>query len=115
MELKDRIVAAFKRCPLSSFEEKLVQVLASNRDTTAAGLTAAIGAKGNGAWQLHFGQLCRKREADLGPAPAAPGRRTPDGKEARFYTGLLADWQEDSRTFAIKAEARQAFVALGVI
>ncbi|RWM79518.1 MAG: hypothetical protein EOR81_10945 [Mesorhizobium sp.] len=101
MEFKDRIVAAFRRRPLSSFEEKLVRVLASNRDATAAALTAAIVAKGNGAWQLHFGQLCRKREADLGPAPAASSRRTPDGKEARYYTGLLADWHEDSRTFAI--------------
>jgi hypothetical protein len=111
---RSTIVAAFLRKPLSASEERLVRALLDTTPATPAALSFAMGWKGANAWQLHFGALCRRREHLLGPAPLTTMRRTKDGRPAQFYTGLLADWCEESHSFQIRPEARAAFADLGL-
>jgi hypothetical protein len=108
-----KIVAAFERTPLTTSEAKTVKALMNNPGAAPLELSAAIESESSGAWQLLFGRLCRRREADLWPAPPAFGRRTPGGDISRFYTGILADWDLNSRTFTMKPEAIEAFSRLG--
>ena len=99
------IVEAFQ--PMSETERMLVQVLLDNPDASSEQLTEAMGWKDQ-AWQLHFGKMCEKREHLLWPAPFEPKRDAP------FYSGILADFDEDTRGFMLKPEAVEAFARLGL-
>jgi len=99
------IVEAFQ--PMSETERMLVQVLLDNPDASSEQLTEAMGWKDQ-AWQLHFGKMCEKREHLLWPAPFEPKRDAP------FYSGILADFDEDTRGFTLKPEAVEAFARLGL-
>jgi hypothetical protein len=99
------IVEAFQ--PMSETERMLVQVLVDNPDASSEQLTEAMGWKDQ-AWQLHFGKMCEKREHRLWPAPFEPKRNAP------FYSGILADFDETTRGFTLKPAVVEAFAQLGL-
>ena len=99
------IVEAFQ--PMSETDRMLVQVLLDNPDASSEQLTEAMGWKDQ-AWQLHFGKMCERREHLLWPAPFEPKRDAP------FYSGILADFDEDTRGFTLKPEVVEAFARLGL-
>ena len=91
---------------MSEADEKLVRVLLDNPDATSEQLSEAMGWKGQ-AWQLHFGKMCERREHLLWPAPFEPKRNAP------FYSGILAEFDEITRGFTLKPEVVEAFAQLG--
>jgi len=99
------IVEAFQ--VMSESERMLLQVLLDNPDASSEQLTEAMGWKDQ-AWQLHFGKMCERREHLLWPAPFEPKRNAP------FYSGILANFDEVTRGFTLKPEAVEAFVNLGL-
>jgi hypothetical protein len=101
------VVEAFRQLPLSETDRMLVQVLLNNLDASSEQLTEAMGWKDQ-AWQLHFGKMCERREHLLWPAPFEPKRNAP------FYSGILADFDEDTRGFTLKPEVVEAFARLGL-
>jgi hypothetical protein len=101
------VVEAFRQLPLSETDRMLLQVLLNNLDATSEQLTEAMGWKDQ-AWQLHFGKMCERREHLLWPAPFEPKRNAP------FYSGILADFDEVTRGFTLKPEVVEAFARLGL-
>ncbi len=89
-----------------------LRVLAANPGETSARLTALMGAQGNSAWHLIAGKLCRRLEPVLGPAPTTTERRDADGKLARFYIGLIAKFDAQTRGFTLKPGAAEAITSL---
>ena len=102
-----RIVQAFRDPPTSETERRVVQVLLDNPDQSSEFLTAQCGWQGK-AWQMHFGTMCRNREHLLWPAHFDPSLGRP------FYTGILADFDADTRGFTLKPEAVEGFRRLGL-
>ena len=102
------VVAAFHEIPLSETDEKLVRVLLENPDASSGELTEKLGWK-NKAWQLHFGEMCKRREHLLWPSPFERKRNAP------FYCGILADCDEHTHRFTMKPEVVEAFARLGVL
>ncbi len=96
----------------SKTEWKLLQVLHDNPGGTSEALTKAMGWQGQ-AWHLKFGQFCRRMEADLGPAPLADTRKDAAGDPAKFYIGLLADFDAKTRGFTLHPDAVRALEILG--
>jgi hypothetical protein len=101
------VVEAFHQMPMSETDRMLVQVLLDNPDVSSEELTESIGWKDQ-AWQLHFGKMCERREHLLWPAPFEPKRNAP------FYSGILADFDEVTRGFTLKPEVVEAFARLGL-
>ena len=101
------VFAAFQQMPMSEADEKLVRVILDNPDATSEELATAMGWKAQ-AWKLHFGKMCEKREHLLWPAPFEPKRNAP------FYSGILADFDEITRGFTLKPEVVEAFAQLGL-
>jgi hypothetical protein len=99
---RDRIVAALRRNPPTPVQERLIQVLLNRSSATPAELSTAMNWKQPNRWQLGFGTMCRKLEADLWPAPPAPNR----GPKARFFTGL---WNEDTKNVLDEAGGHRRF------
>lgn len=89
-----------------------LRVLASNPGETSAQLTALMGAQGSGAWHLIAGKFCCRLEPVLGPAPTTTERRDADGRPARFYIGLIAEFDAVTRGFTLKPGAAEAITAL---
>lgn len=88
-------------------EIRMLQTLLTKPGATSSELSAAMGWKRSG-WQLHFGSFCKRLEADLGPAPTVRSRRNEGGGRARFYIGLLADFDTKRRSFTMKNEVQSA-------
>jgi hypothetical protein len=107
-EMIARVAEAFRQMPMSPADEKLVRVVLDNPDASSERLTEALGWKGQ-AWQLHFGKLCERREHLLWAARPEPRR----GNDP-FYSGILADFDEDTRGFTLKPEVVEAFGRLGL-
>lgn len=107
MNAQERIIAAFRDVPITDAERGLVQVLLDNPGSTSQELSAAMG-YGGSAWHLHFGKLCREREAHLWPGAWVKERK------ARFYSGILADVTEPDNRFTMRAEAVEALATLGI-
>jgi hypothetical protein len=101
------VVEAFHQMPMSETDVKLLRVLLDIPDATSEQLTEAMGWKDQ-AWQLHFGKMCEKREHLLWPAPFERKRN------ARFYSGILADFDETTRGFMLKPEVVAAFAEFGL-
>ena len=95
------VVDAFQHAPMSETDRMLVQVLIDNPDASSEQLTEAMGWKDQ-AWQLHFGKMCERREHLLSPAPFEPKRNAP------FYSGILADFDKDTRGFTLKTRGRRS-------
>ena len=105
----ERIVEAFRAKPLKEIERKVVQVLLDNPGATSPILTKKGGWTGKTAWHLRFGAMCKAREENLWPAEPAVTR------PGDFYTGILADYSEETHGFTLKPEALQAFAVLGLL
>jgi hypothetical protein len=103
----DRIVEAFRKLPMSKSDRKVIQVLLDNPGLSSKALTKKVGWKAL-AWQLHFGLMCRDRGHLLWPAPFDEGRG------ADCYSGILADFDDETRGFTPKLETVEAFEKLGV-
>lgn len=105
--LASRIVEAFRAKPMTDHERKVIQVLLDRPGSTTTELTRAAGLGNNMVWQMHFGVLCKERQAWLWPAPDAVTR---DGK---FFSGILADADAENR-FTLKPEVVEALRELGL-
>jgi hypothetical protein len=101
-----RIVEAF-RDTMSETKRRVVQVLVDNPDQSSEFLTAQCGWHRQ-AWQMHFGTMCRSREHLLWAAPFEPKRNAP------FYCGILADFDEATGGFTLKPEVVEGFRRLGL-
>lgn len=111
-ELKDmpvaqRIIRAFQVEPMTPTEAKIIQVLLDNPGTTNRDLSRLLGWKDNG-FDLHFGVMCKNREVYLWPAQDSEIR---DGK---FFTGILAQYDNDTSQFTMKPDVAAAFAQLGL-
>ena len=107
MEPAARVIKAFKAEPMTDTEQRLIQVLLDNPHSTSGELTEKIGWKGM-SWHLHFGTMCANRGVYLGQPPKAT---TPNGK---FYTGILADFDNATSRFTMKPDVAAAFAQLGL-
>lgn len=107
MTAAERVVRAFTVEPMSETEAKIIQVLLDNPGSTNRELSRKLGWNDNG-FDLHFGMMCRDRSVYLWPAPDAEKR---DGK---FYSGILAEYDEDGSSFTMKPEVAAAFTKLGL-
>lgn len=107
MEPAARVIKAFRAEPMTDTEQKLIQVLLDNPHSTSGELTEKMGWKGM-SWHLHFGTMCANRGVYLGQPPKAT---TPNGK---FYTGILADFDNATSRFTMKPDVAAAFAQLGL-
>ena len=102
-----RVIEAFTRKPMTENERTVIQVLLDRPGATSTELSRAYG-HDNMIWQMHFGNLCKAREADLRPAEKA------DRRDGNFYSGILADIDAATNRFTMKPEVTEAFAALGL-
>lgn len=93
-------------------EWNLLDVLERNPGATSASMSAKLGWSGDGGWHMKVGQLCRRLDSFLGTAPTTHQRRQPDGSPAKFYTGLIADFDDETRGFQMKPEVVEALRAI---
>ena len=106
LEPAERVLQAFTREPATDNEAKLIQVLLDNPGSTSAELTEKIGWKAQ-SWHLHFGTMCANRGVFLGPPP---GSSVSSGK---FYSGILADFDQNGSLFTMKPDVALAFESIG--
>ena len=104
----ERVLNTFRQHPMTETERRIIEVLIENPGSTSARLTELCGYKGGSAWHLRFGIMCRDRRMELWPALPSEIR------DADFYSGILADWNNTDRTFTMKSEVVEAFALLGV-
>ncbi len=105
-----RLVEAFTSDPLTETERLLVQVILDNPGETSTTLGHLIGWKGK-SWHMHFGKMCKRREASLWPAEQF------ETKDAFFYSGMVTDVEQDDAgnwRFTIKPDLVEAFAELGL-
>lgn len=107
LEPAARVLKAFRAEPMTETEEKLIRVLLDNPGSTSGELTEKLGWKAH-SWHLHFGTMCANRGVYLGPPPHAS---LPSGK---FYSGILADFDDNGNRFTMKADVAAAFEQLGL-
>jgi hypothetical protein len=93
-------------------EWKLLRVLAENPGVTSGVLSREMGYAGANAWHLQFGRFCRKLDPALGPAPIAKTRTDDDGEPAKFFIGLLADFNHENSSFTLKPAAQAALASI---
>ena len=103
-----RVVEAFSARPMTDNERKIIQALLINPGSTTTELSRACGYGDNKIWQMHFGNLCKDRQAYLWPAEKFEKR------DALFFSGILADVEVPSMRFTLKAEVAAAFTELGL-
>ncbi|ESZ48000.1 hypothetical protein ACYG9R_02990 [Mesorhizobium sp. RSR565B] len=101
-----RVIEAFTHQPMSETERRIVQVLLDTPGLSSEGLSQKLG-WGAQSWHMHFGEMCKKREARLWPAKNAVVRN------AAFFSGILAEWSEESG-WKMKPDVAEAFSALGL-
>ncbi|NBJ12570.1 hypothetical protein [Microvirga arsenatis] len=102
-----RIVEAFRARPMTDTDRQVIQTLLDNPGATSKTLSEAL-RWGGQSWHLHFGKMCEARKEYLWPAPYAEHR------DANFYSGILADYNEETSGFTMKAEAIEAFSGMGL-
>jgi hypothetical protein len=107
MPLAQRVIEAFKFAPMTVNESKVIQALLDNPGASSTVLSRAYG-HDNMIWQMHFGNLCKDREAYLDTAPKAVKR---DGS---FYSGILATFDAATSGFTMKPDVSAAFAELGL-
>jgi hypothetical protein len=107
MPVAERVVEAFRLAPLSEHERKLIQVLLDHPGSTTTELTRAAGLGDNMVWQMHFGTLCKSRQAYLWPAERAEHR------DGLFFSGILADIDPATNRFTLKPDVVAALAELG--
>jgi hypothetical protein len=102
-----RVVEAFRIAPMSDNERKTIQALLDHPGATTTELSRACGHDGM-IWQMHFGNLCKDRQAYLWPAEKAGTR------EGLFFSSILADIDGQSNRFTMKPDVVAAFAELGL-
>lgn len=102
-----RVIEAFRVVPMTDTEAKLLQVLLDNPRSTSAALSRALG-WGGMAWLLHFGEMCLKRAVYLWPAARAAKR------DGFFYSGILAEFEDEGSLFTMREEVVTALKTLGL-
>lgn len=107
MTVAARVVEAFRKHPPTPTEEKMIRALLDNPHSSSTVLSRACGWDGT-AWQLHFGTMCKAREAYLWPA------ETYGKHETSFYSGILAAFDRDGARFTMKPDVAAAFAELGI-
>lgn len=107
MTVAERVIRAFTVEKLTETEAKVVQVLLDHPGSTSTELSQHLNWGGQ-IWHEKFGTMCKKRELYLWPADNAT---TPNGK---FYTGILADLDNETSGFTMKPDVAAAFVQLGL-
>lgn len=100
-----RIEAALGQ--INDHQRDAVQALLDNPGANAQKLSEEMNSSSN-TWQLVFGSMCKEHEANLWPAVIDPKTRKP------FYSGMLAEFCDDSRGFTMKPEAVEGFRKLGM-
>jgi len=103
----ERLKEAFTVLPPTETEEKVLRALIKNPGSTSAELSAACAWRGQ-AWHLHFGTMCFNRELYLWPAEQSLSN------DEKFYSGILATYDEATHTFTMKPEIASAFAEIGV-
>jgi hypothetical protein len=106
MSEAERLKEAFRVHPPSETDAKVIRALLDNPGSTSLELSAASGWRGN-AWHLHFGTMCYNRELYLWPAEKSSTH------DAKFYSGILATYDERSSTFTMKPDIATAFGEIG--
>lgn len=106
MPIAQRVVAAFRALPLTDNERKTVQALLDHPGSTTTELSRACG-HDSMIWQMHFGNLCKARQAYLWPAEKMETRDT------LFFSGILAEADAANR-FTMKPDVAVAFAKLGL-
>lgn len=96
-----RIQAAFSEIPPNETEVKVISALMRAPGATSCDLSADCG-WGQPIWQTHFGLMCQRRASYLWP------NDLPDEPDAKFLTGILADYRPNRRIFTLKPEAEKA-------
>lgn len=107
MPLDERVVLAFTRLPATENDAKAIATLLRHPGRTSRELTALCG-WGDQYFNRAFGGMCKDRRADLGIGPDSKIR------DAEFYSGILADFDHDNKTFTMKPEAARGFARLGL-
>lgn len=110
MSPAERLVEAFTSDPLTETERALLQVILDNPGETSTTLGRLIGWKGK-SWHMHFGKMCKRREASLWPAEQF------ETKDAFFYSGIVTDVEEDAAgnwRFTIKPDLVEPLAKLGL-
>ena len=97
-----RIQAAFVELPPTKTDWRVIRALLNNPGSTSERLSEICGWT-ESSWHLHFGLMCRARESYLWPVEERPGWPGP------FYSGILADFENDGSKFTMKPEAARAF------
>ena len=103
----ERVVEAFRAIPPTDTDSKVIWALLENPNSTSTELSQAC-AWGSMTWQMHFGMMCEKREVYLWPAERFEKR------DASFYSGILADFDQETSRFTMKPDVAEAFAALGL-
>jgi hypothetical protein len=108
MTVTDRVKEAFSATPLSVSERKTVRALLDHPGATSTELSRICGHAKGKAWHMHFGTLVKKRRAALWPGEFVEKR------DAEFFCGILASYEDATSGFKLREEAKDAFAALGL-
>ncbi|TIL56838.1 MAG: hypothetical protein E5Y79_27570 [Mesorhizobium sp.] len=106
LPVAERVIEAFTHQSMSETERRIIQVLLDNPGLSSEGLSQKLG-WGAQSWHMHFGEMCKKREARLWPADNAVVRN------AAFFSGILAEWSEVGG-WNMKPDVAEALSALGL-
>lgn len=107
MPVAERVVEAFRAAPMSDNERKTIKALLDNPGATSHALSLACG-HDSMIWQMHFGNLCKERQAYLWPAEKAERR------DGLFFSGILAEYDPKTSGFTMKPDVVAAFAELGL-
>ncbi|MBM9595718.1 hypothetical protein [Roseitranquillus sediminis] len=102
-----RVTAAFRGRPPSETDLRFIQALFRHPDDSSSTLSRVCGWDGQ-AWHTHFGKMCHERGDYLWPVEM---RR--DGTP--FWSGLLADWDDEAKTWRMKDDVRVAFEGMDLV
>lgn len=101
-----RVVEAFNHEPMTETERRLIQVLLDHPGSSSEGLSRALDWRAQ-SWHMHFGEMCKRRQARLWPAAKSEIR------DAAFYSGILAELSPENR-WSFKPEVIEALAELGL-
>ncbi|MGR3760964.1 hypothetical protein ACUXV3_12660 [Roseobacteraceae bacterium NS-SX3] len=93
---EQRLKASFARRPATDTEAKVIGILLRHPHETSSQLSRRLGWEAQ-TWHAHFGKACHAREDLLWAAPESSSR------DERFYSAILADFDNSSKTWKIKA------------
>jgi len=105
--LAERIRAAFTDLPPNETEIRVIGALLRFPGATSDVLSKHCGWV-QPIWQTHFGLMCQRRVGYLWPTQLA------DEPDAKFLTGVLAEYRPNRGIFTFKPEVAKALRALEI-